>query len=290
MATAHKKILVYLVLTFAFSSIFYYRMITAGAIGGYTFPLMWCPGVAAILTQLLFQHNLRGMWSVISKAKYLLVGYGLPLLYCLVVYGIVWLTGLGRVDLAEFMRQAAPRVDLPIQSPALYLLGYVLIMTTVALAIGCVQALGEEIGWRGFLVPELYKEHSFTQTGLISGVIWMLWHSPLILFADYNNAGAPRWFGLLCFVVMVVMFSFTFAWLRLKAASLWPAVLLHASHNMFVQTIFTPLTSDTGYTAYVVDEFGIGLAIALALLGYLFWRKRGELTRPFATVPSARLY
>lgn len=244
---------------------------------------MWCPAVAALLTRLLFQRNLRGLGWGLGKAKYLWMGYGLPLFYCLVVYGIVWLTGLGRVDLTVFMQQSAALVDLPIHSPVLYLIGYVAIMTTVVLAVGSVQALGEEIGWRGFLVPALYAEYSFTQTGLISGIIWILWHSPLILFADYNNTGAPRWFGLLCFVVLVLGVAYAFAWLRLQSASLWPAVLLHASHNLFVQMVFTPLTIDTGYTAYVIDEFGVGLALGLALLGYLFWRKRGTLPRPAQT-------
>ena len=283
MSTAHKKIITYVVLVFAFSAVFYYRMIASGSISGYIFPLMWCPAVAALLTQLLFQRNLRGLGWGRGKAKYWWLGYGLPILYCLVVYGIVWLTGFGRVDLTAFRQQAILRVDLPIQSPLLYLIGYVAIMTTVVLAGGTVQALGEEIGWRGFLVPELAKAYSFTQTSLISGIIWMLWHSPLILFADYNNTGAPRWFGLLCFVVVVIGVSFVFAWLRLRSGSLWPAVLLHASHNLFVQMVFTPLTIDTGDTAYVIDEFGIGLAIALVLLGYLFWRQRDRLPKPAQT-------
>ena len=278
MSIAHKKILVYLALVFVFSAVFYYIMITTGSISGYTFPLMGCPAVAAILTQLLFQRNLRGLGWGRGQAKYWWMGYGLPILYCLVVYSIVWVTGLGRVDLMVFMQQSASLVDLPIHSPILYLIGYVAIMTTVVLAVGSVQALGEEIGWRGFLVPTLYQEHSFTQTSVISGVIWVIWHSPLILFADYNNTGAPRWFGLLCFVVMVMGVSFVFAWLRLRSGSLWPVVLLHASHNLFVQMVFTPLTLDTGYTAYVIDEFGIGLALALALLGYLFWRQRGAVS------------
>lgn len=278
MSTTHQKILVYLVLVFGFSSVFYYIMITSGSIGGYTIPLMWCPAMAAILTQLLFQRNLRGLGWGRGQPRYWWTGYGLPIFYCVVVYSIVWLTGLGRVDLTVFRQQMAPSVDLPIQSPVLYLVGYVAIMTTVVLAFGAIQALGEEIGWRGFLVPALYEEYSFAQTSLISGVIWVIWHSPLILFADYNNAGAPRWFGLLCFVVMVIGVSFVFAWLRLRSGSLWPAVLLHASHNLFVQMVFTPLTIDTGYTAYVIDEFGIGLALALALLGYLFWRQRDKLS------------
>src|SRR5205823_1520215 len=99
MSISHKKILIYVVLTFALSAVFYYLIISSGLIGQYTFGLMWCPGVAGILTQLIFQRNLRGMGWGISKAKDLLVGYGLPFVYCLVVYGIVWLTGLGRVDL-----------------------------------------------------------------------------------------------------------------------------------------------------------------------------------------------
>lgn len=280
MSTAHQKIWVYLILVFAFSSVFYYRMITSGSISGYTFPLMWCPAVAAMLTQLLFQRNLRGLGWGRGQVRYWWVGYGLPIGYGLVAYSIIWLTGLGRIDLTIFRQQALQQVDLPLQSLVLYLLGYLLIMTTGVLAVGCVQALGEEIGWRGFLVPALYQHYSFTQTSWISGLIWVLWHSPLILFADYNNAGAPRWFGLLCFVVMVLGVSFVFAWLRLKSGSLWPAVLLHASHNLFIQMVFTPLTIDTGYTAYVIDEFGIGLALVLALLGYWVWQQQDALPLP----------
>lgn len=104
-----------------------------------------------------------------------------------------------------------------------------------------------------------------------------MWHSPLILFADYHNAGAPRWFGLLCFTVMLVGVNFAFTWLRLKSGSLWTGALMHASHNLFIQGFFTPLTGPTPFTPYVIDEFGVGLALAGLVVAYLFWRKRGEL-------------
>ncbi len=55
------------------------------------------------------------------------------------------------------------------------------------------------------------------------------------------------------------------AWLVLRARSLWPAAILHASHNLFIQSIFTPLTRDTGPTKYVIDEFGVGLVITTAI-------------------------
>jgi membrane protease YdiL (CAAX protease family) len=47
--------------------------------------------------------------------------------------------------------------------------------------------IGEEIGWRGFLVPEFAKTQSFPATALITGFIWAIWHYPVLLFADYHS-------------------------------------------------------------------------------------------------------
>jgi membrane protease YdiL (CAAX protease family) len=71
--------------------------------------------------------------------------------------------------------------------------------------------------------------------------------------------------------------SFVFAWFRLKSDSLWTGVILHASHNLFIQSIFTPLTKDTGYTKYYIDEFGAVLPIIGLFLAFYFWRKQNQL-------------
>ena len=142
----------------------------------------------------------------------------------------------------------------------------------------CSTALGEEIGWRGFLVPELAKTTGFTQTALISGDVWAIWHYPVLIFGDYN-AGTPTWYGLTCFTVLVLGISFVFAWMRLKSGSLWTGVFLHASHNLFIQSIFTPLTKDTGKTPYVIDEFGFMLPVVVLFFAFYFWKKRAELTQ-----------
>jgi hypothetical protein len=68
-------------------------------------------------------------------------------------------------------------------------------MMTVATIPAIARALGEEIGWRGFLVPELAKVSSFAAVGLISGSLWALWHAPMILFSHYNE-GTPAWYAL----------------------------------------------------------------------------------------------
>jgi membrane protease YdiL (CAAX protease family) len=146
---------------------------------------------------------------------------------------------------------------------------YILLAGSFGLVRSLSSALGEEIGWRGFLVPELSKNMSFTATALLSGIVWSLWHYPILIFADYN-AGTPTWYGLSCFTVMVIAISFVFAWMRLKSGSLWTGALLHASHNLYVQAIFTPLTKDTGKTAWYIDEFGAVLPIvAVAFAIYL---------------------
>ena len=147
---------------------------------------------------------------------------------------------------------------------------------------GMATALGEEIGWRGFLVPELAKQMSFTKLSLLSGIIWALWHSPLLLFADYN-AGTNKWYALACFAVMVISISFVFAWLRLKSGSLWTAALLHASHNLFIQQVFDNLMRDTGKTLWYTSEFGAALAIVSIGFAIYFWMRRGEVEgRSFA--------
>ena len=121
-------------------------------------------------------------------------------------------------------------------------------------------------------MPELAKVVGFPAIGLISGLMWAVYHYPVLLFADYN-AGGPAWYGLSCFTFMVIASSYIMAWLTLRSGSLWPAALFHASHNLFIQSILTPLTTDTGPTKYIIDEFGIGLVIATAIAAAIVWIK-----------------
>jgi membrane protease YdiL (CAAX protease family) len=213
---------------------------------------------------LIFQHNVRGEgwgWRQ-STTRYAIIAYLLPIAYATVAYGFVWLTRLGAVDLSRFK-----------DSIALFLL--------LGTAQSVLSATGEELGWRGFLVPTLARTMSFTRVAVISGAIWAAWHIPLIVLANYNN-GAPAWYSVLCFVVMVVALGFPFAWLRLRSGSVWPAAILHASHNLFVQAFFDRVTVDTGPTRYLTSEFGAALALAIVATAWLFYRRRVAVSSPNA--------
>src|SRR5256885_5040608 len=261
--TSRQQIATYLLLVFAFSSVFYFLILRAHSLGGgaglFVFGIMWCPALAGMATLKLSRRDLRELGWKWPQSPFALQSWYIPLFYAAIAYGIVWVARLGGFPNHEFMDVLAQRMGLRV-SPVTSTAVYVLLAGSFGLAKGLASALGEEIGWRGFLVPELSKNVSFTGTALISGAIWSCWHYPLLIWGDYNS-GTPTWYGLSCFTVMVLSISFVFAWMRLKSGSLWTGALLHASHNLYIQAIFTPLTRNTGKTAWFIDEFAAVLPL-----------------------------
>lgn len=283
-----QQLAIYLLLVFAFSSVFYFLMLRAHSLGAgaglYVFGIMWCPALAGIATLKLNGRKLTELGWKWPQARYAMQSWFIPLFYAAIAYTIVWCGGLGGFPNHEFMEHLVPLIGLRI-SPVVSTVIYVLLAGSFGVVKSMASALGEEIGWRGFLVPELFKSTGFTGTALISGVVWSCWHYPLLIWGDYNS-GTPTWYGLTCFTVMVVSISFVFAWMRLKSGSLWTGALLHASHNLYIQGIFTPLTRNTGKTAWFIDEFGAVLPLVALAFGIYFWRRRTELSRT-STNPEA---
>jgi len=284
--SSRQQVGIYLLLVFAFSSVFYFVMLRAHTLGAgaglFVFGIMWCPALAGMATLKLNGRDLSDLGWKWPQTSYAVQSWFIPLLYATIAYVIVWASGFGGFPNHEFMDHLVPLIGLRL-SPQLSTVIYVLIAGTFGVAKSVASALGEEIGWRGFLVPELFKTTSFTVTALISGVVWSCWHYPLLIWGDYNS-GTPTWYGLTCFTLMVVSISFVFAWLRLKSGSLWTGALLHASHNLYIQGIFTPLTRNTGRTAWYIDEFGVIVPIVALAFAVYFWLRRNELPRDTARV------
>lgn len=278
-----KQLFTYLGLVLAFSSVFYFLIIKSGHLGAaggsYVVGIMWCPAVAAMLTCKLSGRSIATLGWKWGEPRYQVMSYLIPLAYATVAYVSVWVLHLGGFYDHEFVAAVIKRFGLGDMPPWAGIAFYFILAGTTGMVRSCATALGEEIGWRGFLVPHLARRLTFTQTALISGVVWSLWHYPILIFADYNS-GTPAWYGLTCFTVMVVSISFIFAWMRLKSGSLWTGVLLHASHNLFIQQFFDPLTTNTGRTPYVIGEFGAALALVSIAFALYFWGRRGELALP----------
>ena len=255
MSGTKRNLALFLALTFGLSAFTWIPQFQAGTI----LPLwilatMWCPAVAAIITRLVMQRNLRGFGWKPGKAKWLALAYAMPIFYALPVYLIAWSGGLGTFDEGKWI--VAPNLT-PLTGLAM--------IATAGLGASLLSATGEEIGWRGFLVPELLKVASFRRTALISGAIWAVWHMPLMIFADYRGHGTPLVFSIVCFATMIVGLAVIMAWMTVKSGSFWPAAMLHATHNLFVQGVFDAATVTNDGSAYWTGEFGAGLAISVAI-------------------------
>lgn len=260
------SILTYMAFLLLFAVPLEWNIIRMGSINAdgraLVYALMWAPAAAALLTQLLFHRSLAGLGWRIGPWKYTLVAYLIPPAAAVVVYGLVWITGIGEFNPSAFLPQDWPTALLAVAS--------------IQLLFTAIFAFGEELGWRGFLAPALGKYFDFGQVVLISGIVWALYHYPLLIWADYN-ASTPIPYAILMFTVSIFSVTVIATWLRIRSNSVWPAVMLHASHNIFIQGFFDKTTRIGAKTEYLTTEFGAGLAIMYALIAGYIWvdiRKR----------------
>lgn len=260
----------FVILTFIFSSLFWYLISGTPAIADnvsrlllYTVAVMWCPTFAAILTRLYFQRNLKGFGIGFKKPIWLLVAALLPIGAGLLMFGAAWISAI-----APFSHEGAAMIFSISFIPAFF----------TALGFNLFAAAGEEFGWRGFLVPELARFQSFTPLALISGGIWTVWHFPLIIFGSYHGAGSLA-FSLAVFIPSVMGAGLILAWLRLMSGSVWVAVLFHGFWNYFIQQFYPAITQMTDSGEMMLGEFGWFAPSLYVVLALIFWHYRDALPK-----------
>jgi len=249
---------------------------------GGIFLVQFSPLLAAFITKLALQRNLRGLGWGWGKTRYQAAIFGLAFLIPLVSFVLVWGLGFGGfysvAFITEGQRGMAETFGMEFNSVWVVML----MLVTLGGTLGMLTAfggIGEELGWRGFLVPELYKHYNFAKTALISGVIWAVYHWPLLILLLGPRLGVLPWVMLPISLLAGVGLSTIMAWFRLKSGSMWTAVIFHMALNSHTQGFFQNITIETSWmTHYVSGEHGLMLAIVSAALGYAFWRKRGSLS------------
>jgi membrane protease YdiL (CAAX protease family) len=272
-----KKITVFFIIFLLLNVPIYYLMLTLPS--SMRIPLiiciMWSPGISAIITKLICDHNLRNLGWGWGKWRYQLLSYFLPAILSLIVYSVVWSTGIGELSISQFVK-IRNKGSLSFDGGAAFI-QVLLISMSLGFLKSFTTAFGEEIGWRGFLVKEFSNVTSYTNASWIIGIVWAVWHIPGILFVGYN-AGTSPYFAVPCFTVMIISAAFIMNWIRLCSGSLWTGAIFHASHNLFIQSVYDLMTVDKGITRYFTTEFGIGMAFIYAIVAYFFWRRRSALT------------
>ena len=162
-----------------------------------------------------------------------------PIWYLVVFLGPVALTG-GVVGLNALMGGPALSLGMPLLGAAIFF----------AFSIFPGSALGEEIGWRGYVLPRMQARMSALRASLILAPFWALWHLPLFLAGWLQGTQSPALYP--AFIISAFAVSVILTWVyNSTGGSLLMVVLLHAAVNL-PQTL-------------VIDDLGSGATVPLML-------------------------
>lgn len=249
MSRSAKSVAAFLVLAFGLSWLTALPLWLGDGLSSPFFPvialgMMFTPAMSALLVVFFFErpaHKARALGLLPVKPAgrliiYLILGLLVPVALVLVALPVgAWL-GVYPADFATFSgfqeiidSQIRAAGAAPVQIPIEVLVALQFINVLVGAVLNLIPALGEELGWRGWLLPKLLPLGTVPAL-LASGVIWGLWHAPLILLG-YNYPDAPGWLGLVMMVGMCTVVGSVFGWLRLRSESVWPAALAHGAFN-----------------------------------------------------------
>jgi membrane protease YdiL (CAAX protease family) len=266
-----KTIILFLILLTALSSIAYYAILKLNPTSIYVGALMMSPALAAFITLKIKKRPILSLpWSL-KELKYLKLSYTTPILYVTIAYVLIWLFGFGNFLNTENITQWSNELGLAESNQTLVLIVMIFLLLTVGVIKNLGSTLGEEIGWRGFLIFELRKVMSFKALAIVSGIIWALWHFPIINLM--YGGGDNLLLHLSAFTIMIIGISVILAYYTFKSNSLWPAAVYHSVHNIYIQKICTPLTISNDNTTFWIDEYGFMIPIVTTIFAVYFWRK-----------------
>ena len=130
---------------------------------------------------------------------------------------------------------------------------------------------GEELGWRGMLFPLLCKRMSQRAAVLVSGVIWGLWHAPVIAMGHNYGMGYPGFpiAGILMMVLACIAMGSIMSYLRLRTGSVWPCALAHGAVNATAS--IGVLFCTAGFTLLGPNMLGLLAGLPMIAVGIVCW-------------------
>ena len=193
---------------------------------------MFMPALASILTRVIREEGFENMHikpHFRGNMACYVISYLLPVVLTVagvVVFFLIY-PGLFDSSLTLYREQGVSNESM---------LGMVLLIAPGVIAgplVNLIPAFGEELGWRGYLLPKLKTCMSARVATVVSGVIWGIWHAPMIALGHnygLNYFGYP-WMGILLMTVFCVFFGAFLSWLTLRTDSAIPAALAHGGIN-----------------------------------------------------------
>ncbi|GAA1909105.1 CPBP family intramembrane glutamic endopeptidase [Streptantibioticus ferralitis] len=224
---------------------------------------MWSPGAAAIITRLVRREGFSDISLKLRSrgvGRAIALGALYPVAISAIAYSAGWATHLARL--------IAPGntlgIHFPTGMPAAAQVAFsVFLVTVLGGLVNVVPVLGEELGWRGYLLTRLI-DAEVPRPVLVGGVIWGVWHLPVIFGGVYlAEGGGPVAVIAFLFLLSILLQNQLMAWLRLRTGSIWPSVAYHATWNAVIQGAFGPATKGSHAWLFVGEQGIILLAVNL---------------------------
>lgn len=236
---------------------------------------MYFPGIAAIIVRFLVSHDLPHTSVVhLGRPRYYLWGWFLfPVLIGLTIL-LEILTGTARPDWMFSELSAIREIShVPLSPhPAMFAVTQLFVAIGVGAPLHALTTIGEELGWRDFLLPRLMRT-GFTQSSALvaTGLVWGLWHIPVILL-NLEYIGHP-YLGIPMFTGYAVLVGIILGWLQLASGSVWVPAIAHGSINAVQRAA---LIFVTGYNPLIAGPLGslIGWIPLAIFIGWLRWSGR----------------
>jgi uncharacterized protein len=223
---------------------------------------MFTPTVAAVIMLAVIAPE-GGFRKVLSLLGLDRAGFkGWPL--AIAGPAAIHLVGLVILSLAGLAVFVAPQLSGSV--------GFAIFKISTGLAVGTLFALGEEIGWRGYMLPRLLG-FGVVPAMLIVGFLHGVWHLPIMLTTDYyHNTGNPLLVVPL-FLTTLTLAGVFFGFIRIWTGSVWAVAIAHAAANMAWE-IMTEITETKSplVLEYVGGESGVIMIAGLLVIGFILIR------------------
>lgn len=199
-------------------------------------PQQWAPAFVAIGVVFLIKGRvgLKELLSHVAFRKAHLKWNILALILPLVICGVVFLI----ISFIKYQELVSPTLNHSLRIYFLYLFLIIL------------GSIGEEIGWRGFMLPMLLKKHSYLKSSVLIGIFWGVWHLRF-------QAGISVFF---IYILLTIELSIIISWLYQKTnGNIMSAIIIHSSFNLCALLLFEEIVVNISQNSELIEILYLSL-------------------------------